>query len=213
MFAVIWLDEMKKPVSVAGMWDEGQGEYDDSGARQYALLLNMPGYGGANQVTPHVSAEGGVTRRADGTPLPWNVDYAATASEVPVGQWVTVGFSYNGEYVKAYLNGTFEPREMNPVKDNREDRYFTNEGPHGAPRGINPYYHGRGIFCYAKSLGEQKPRGGADFTVGTAYTGGSILRQPLIGRIGGLAVFNRALSDAEMKQLHDAARLPLPSKH
>ncbi len=27
------------------------------------------------------------------------------------------------------------------------------------------------------------------------------------GRFGGLAIFNRALSDAEMKALHDAARI------
>ena len=29
-----------------------------------------------------------------------------------------------------------------------------------------------------------------------------------IGRFGGLAVFNRALTDTEMRQLHDAANLP-----
>jgi hypothetical protein len=92
------------------------------------------------------------------------------------------------------------------VKDKRTDRYFTQEGPGGGDRGMNPYYHGRGIFRYDPTKhAESKPGGGSDFTVGARYAVGSMLGEATIGKFGGLAVFNRALTDAEMKQLHDAA--------
>ena len=35
-----------------------------------------------------------------------------------------------------------------------------------------------------------------------------MLGEASIGRFGGLAVFNRALTAAEMKRLHDASNLP-----
>ncbi len=205
--AFVKLDSASK-VSVAGMWYEGGGAGDDTGSRQYALLLDMPAYGGAGQVTPHVSSEGGVTRRADGTALPWCVDYAASVSTVRTGEWVSVGFTYDSEYIKAYYNGAFEPRELDPVADNRTDRYFTEEGPGGGDRGMNPYYHGRGIFTYDPDLhAATKPQGGADFTVGARYAGGGYSSETMEGAIGGLAVFDRALTDAEMLALHAAAGL------
>ncbi|EAQ78862.1 hypothetical protein [Blastopirellula marina] len=206
MFAVVRLDEMKKGVTIAGIWNEGEGKGDDKGVRQYAILLNMPAYGGSRQLVPHISAEGGVTRRADGSPFPWCADYAASVSQVPTAEWVTLGFTYDGQYIRAYYNGVMEARELDPKKDRREDRYFTSEGPDGGSRGMNPYYHGRGIFTYeAEKHAESKPSGPADFTVGARYAVGSILSETLKGRMGGLAVFNRALTDAEMKQLHESA--------
>ena len=97
---------------------------------------------------------------------------------------------------------------MDAVKDKRSDRYFTTEGPGGAPRGMNPYYHGRGIFRYdAKLHSKTKPGGPADFTVGARYAGGSMLGEALKGRMAGLAVFRRALSDDEMLRLHRAANV------
>ena len=74
---------------------------------------------------------------------------------------------------------------------------------------MNPYFHGRGLFCYDPAWHAQsKPGGGSDFTVGARYAVGRMLGEASIGRFGGLAVFNRALTDAEMKRLHDAANLP-----
>lgn len=209
MFAVVRLDEMKRGVTIAGIWSEGKGAHDDSGTRQYSMLLNMPTYGGARQLTPHVSSEGGVSRRADGTGLPWCADFAASRSVVPEGQWVTLGFTYDGKWLRAYFNGVMEERKVDPVADKRDDRYFTSEGPDGGHRGINPYYHGRGIFRYDPAIHSTiKPSGGADFTVAARYAVGSMLGEAMKGRIGGLAVFSRAITDAEMKQLHDAANIP-----
>lgn len=211
MFAVVFIREVEKSRTVAGIWNEGKGANDDTGTRQYALLMHMPAYGGARRLVPHISSEGGVTRRADGSPLPWNADYAATRSEIPEGRWCTVGFTYDAEYIRAYLNGVMEERALDPVKDRRNDRYFTREGPGGKDRGMNPYYHGRGIFRYDPKLHATTRMPPSDFTVGARHAAGTMFSDATRGKFGGLAVFNRALTDAEMKALHDAAgvdRLP-----
>jgi len=213
MFAVIQLQEMKRGVTIAGIWSEGKGAHDDTGTRQYAMLLNMPTYGGPRQLTPHVSCEGGVTRRADGSAFPWCCDYAASRSVVPIGQWVTLGFTYDSQYIRAYFNGVLEERPLVPGVDKRDDPYFTSEGPQAGPRGVNPYYHGRGIFCYDPARhAESKPGGGADFTVGARYAVGSFLGEAMHGKMGGLAVYDRALSADEMLRLHESANLPALSE-
>jgi hypothetical protein len=209
MFAVVRIVNLKQSRTIAGMWSEGKGANDDTGTRQYALLMNMPTYGGPNKLVPHISSEGGVTRRADGSAFPWCADYAVTAHDVPVETWCTVGFTYDGKFIRAYLNGVLDELSLDPEKHKRTDRYFTHEGPNGGDRGMNPYYHGRGIFAYDRAKhAASKPGGGSDFTVGARYAVGKMLGEATIGRFGGLAVFNRALSDQEMKRLHDAANLP-----
>lgn len=208
MFAVVRIVDLRQSRTIAGMWSEGRGRDDDTGTRQYALLMNMPTYGGARQLVPHISSEGGVTRRADGSAFPWCADYAATRREVPEEVWCTLGFTYDGAYICAYIDGVLDRRPLDPVKDKRNDRYFTQEGPGGKDRGMNPYYHGRGIFRYDPARHAQsKPMGGSDFTVGARMAVGSMLREATIGRFGGLAVFNRALTEGEMMSLHRAARI------
>lgn len=121
--------------------------------------------------------------------------------------------THDGKYLRAYVKGVMEERPLDPVKEKRTDRYLTNEGPDGKDRGMNPYFHGRGIFKYDPALhATTKPGGGADFTVSARYAVGTMLGEATRGRFGGLAVFTRALTDAEMKRLHDAANIPaLPS--
>lgn len=208
LFAAVRMNRIRGGGTIAGIWSEGKGANDDTGTRQYALLYNMGAYGGPGQLTPHISAEGGVTRRADGSAFPWCADYAASVSKIPEGAWATLGFTYDGKYIRAYFNGVMEERPFDPKKDRREDRYFTREGPDGGPRGTNPFYHGRGIFRYDAALhAGTKPIGGADFTVGACYAVGDHVGNPMLGRIGGLAVFNRALTDGEMRRLHESARI------
>ncbi|HSJ03336.1 MAG TPA: hypothetical protein VK956_12820 [Verrucomicrobium sp.] len=210
IFAVVRLQDLKVSRTVAGMWSEGKGKDDDSGTRQYALLMNMPAYGGPNKLTPHISAEGGVTRRADGSKFPWCADYAVSAGEVPTDKWCTLAFTYDSQYVRAYVNGRLDENKLDPVKHRRTDPYFLKEGPNGGDRGLNPYYHGRGIFTYDPAQHAQsKPMGGSDFIVGARYAVGSLFAEgkATIGRFGGLAVFNRALSDAELKKLHESAAI------
>jgi hypothetical protein len=121
---------------------------------------------------------------------------------------VTLGFTYDGAYIRAFINGVCEPRSLNATQDKRTDHYFTQEGPDGRDRGMNPYYHGRGIFTYDPAKhAASKPGGGADFTVGARYAVGSFLGEATIGKFGGLAVFDRALSEAEMHSLHLASSI------
>jgi hypothetical protein len=72
---------------------------------------------------------------------------------------------------------------------------------------MNPYYHGRGIFRYDPAQHAGTKIGGSDFCIGSRYAVGSRTGEATIGKFGGLAVFARALSDAEMKALHDAAKV------
>ena len=202
MFAVVRIVNLKQSRTIAGMWSEGKGANDDTGTRQYAMLMNMPTYGGPNKLVPHISSEGGVTRRADGSAFPWCADYAATAGEVPTERWCSLGFTYDGKYIRAYIDGVLDELKLDPVKHKRTDPYFTKEGPGGKDRGMNPYFHGRGIFRFAQQPGKVS---GSDFTVGARYAVGSMLGEATIGKFGGLAVFNRAITDAEMKKMHDAA--------
>lgn len=207
MFAVVYIDDVERSRTIAGIWNEGKGAHDDTGTRQYAMLVHMPAYGGARRLTPHISAEGGVTRRNDGTALPWNADYASPVSEIPERRWVTLGFTYDGQYIRAYQDGVLEPRKLDPEKDRRTDRYFTKEGPDGSDRGMNPYYHGRGIFKYDPEKHAKTKMPPSPFTVGARHAEGQMLIDAFRGQFGGLAVFNRALSDEEMKKLHEAANI------
>lgn len=145
---------------------------------------------------------GGPIARVAGGPFS---GYAATRREVPEATWCTLGFTYDGAYIRACIDGVLDARELDPVKDRRNDRYFMHEGPGGKDRGMNPYYHGRGIFSYDPVKHAKTKIGGSDFTVGARMAVGSMLREATKGRFGGLAVFNRALSDAEMRRLHRAA--------
>ncbi len=206
IFALVKMDGYdQRGGTVAGMWSEGQGQGDDSGTRQYALLLDMNWYGGPKQVTPHVSAEGGATRRADGTMLPWCADYAATPRRYPVGRWCSMGMTYDGTSIRAYLDGVCEHRSLQPAQDNRDDRYFTYEGPDGGDRGMNPYYHAKGIYRHDPTRQNARLGGGSDFVVGAREVGGRSGNEPLAGTLGGLAVFDDSLSDEQMLALHRAA--------
>lgn len=221
MIAWIKLAKMDRGVTVAGKWYEGQGRGDNAGSRQYSLLLNIPAYGGRDAVCPHISAEGGVTVRADGTRFPWCVDYAVTPPVVQTNRWISVGFTYDAEYVTAYYDGQLQRRAPKPDEDRRTDAYFTQHGAGyvaNAPstytnRGVNPYYHGRGIYDpesidYRSDLGIEVAAP-ADFTVGTRYVSGNLMGEPLVGNFGGLAVFDRALDADEMSFVHSAAQLEI----
>jgi hypothetical protein len=202
MLAVV---RVRSGKTIAGIWSEGKGHGDDSGTRQYAMLMDMPTYGGPNKLTPHISSEGGVTYRADGSKFPWCADYAAGKTTLPRDEWMTLGFTYDGQFIRAYFNGVLDAQDFDAEKQKRTDPYFTTEGPNSGPRGINPFYHGRGIFAYDAAKHANTKIAPSDFTVGSRLVMGGKLREALIGDMAGLAVFNRALSDEEMKTLHAVA--------
>ena len=161
---------------VGGMWNE----YQDGGKRQYGLFVSLPHYNGGDQVCGHISKTGKPT-----PPFPYSIDYSASAQVVAKDKWQCVAFTYDGKYIKSFLNGEFKPREHELINNTKGfDGY-----PDGLTQSKNPYY-------YPDGMGNN----GSDFTVGAVLLK-SGMGNFFKGLIGGLAVFNRALSQEEIKTL------------
>ncbi|MEZ4776418.1 MAG: LamG domain-containing protein [Bacteroidia bacterium] len=161
---------------VGGMWNE----YLDGGKRQYGLFVSLPYYNGKNQVCGHISQTGKPT-----PPFPYSIDYSASKQEVTPNEWVCVAFTYNGKYIKSYVNGVFEAREPELIDHTK--------GFEGYPEGLtqikNPYHFPAGMG-----------NNGSDFTVGAVLLK-SGMGNFFKGQIGGLAVFDRALKEKEIQAL------------
>ena len=161
---------------VAGMWNE----YEDGGKRQYGLFVSLPHYNGANQVCGHISRTGKPT-----PPFPFSIDYSASRQLVPKDEWCVVAFTYDGEYIRSYLDGRFEERE--------EELINHTKGFEGYPDGLrqvkNPYYFPDGI-------GDN----GSDFTVGAVFVANRIGNY-FKGDIAAIAVYDRALGAEEIEKI------------
>lgn len=159
---------------VAGMWNE----YEDGGKRQYGLFVSLPHYNGANQVCGHISQTGKPT-----PPFPYSIDYSASKQTVPANEWCAVAFTYDGEYIRSYFNGQFEPRQ--------EELINHTIGFEGYPEGLrqvkNPYYFPDGI-------GDN----GSDFTMGAVFVNKRIGNY-FKGEIGGVAIYDRALTAEQVE--------------
>jgi hypothetical protein len=115
-------------------------------------------------------------------PIPFPIDYSASKQKVPFNKWCCVAFTYDGQIIKSYLNGVFESRE--PELINNTAGY---EGyPNGLMQSKNPYYFPDGIG-----------NNGSDFTIGAVLLK-SGMGNFFKGLIGGVAVFNRSLTEMEI---------------
>ena len=100
-------------------------------------------------------------------------------------EWTFVAFTYDGQYIRSYVNGQFQSREKELILNTKGFEGY----PDGLIQSKNPYYFPDGIG-----------NNGSDFTVGAVLLKrgmGNFFK----GQIGGLAVFNRALSPKELKKL------------
>jgi hypothetical protein len=161
---------------VGGMWNE----YQDGGKRQYGLFVSLPHYNGRDQVCGHISKTGKPT-----PPFPYSIDYSASKQTVAKNEWQYVAFTYDGKYIKSFLNGEFQPREPELINNTKGFEGF----PEGLTQFKNPYY-------FPDGMGNN----GSDFTVGAVLLK-SGMGNFFNGLIGGLAVFDRALSENEVKNL------------
>jgi hypothetical protein len=161
---------------VGGMWNE----YLDGGKRQYGLFVSLPHYNGRDQVCGHISKTGKPT-----PPFPYSIDYSASGQKVPADEWCCVAFTYDGKYIKSYLNGEFAARKPELINNTAGYEGYTD----GLVQSKNPYY-----FPYGMG------NNGSDFTVGAVLLK-SGMGNFFKGQIGGLCVFNRALTVAEIKNL------------
>lgn len=155
---------------IAGVWNEHR-------QRQYGMFLNLKIWDSSEQVGAHVSSHGGPTPG-----YPYCMDVAIGATPVPFNSWQCVAMSYDGVHATAWLDGRLDTRE-----------------PQGE-LGRNPCRYPGGLH-----------KGGADFSVGAVArpakvvsdgkggfieTGG-VIANPFVGLLGGLAIYDRALSAEE----------------
>jgi hypothetical protein len=143
---------------VAGIWNETNKK------RQYGLFLNLSIWESSQQVCGHVSSIGGPTLG-----YRWCMDSSIGQTEIPLEEWHFVAFTYDGEYVRSYVNGILDERSIR-----------------------NPYHYPGGLFDGGQD--------GADFTVG-AVDRSQEIGNFFVGSIGGLAIYNKALTNEEMHQL------------
>ena len=158
---------------VGGMWNE----YQDGGKRQYGLFISLPHYNGEDQVCGHISRTGKPT-----PPFPYSIDYSASKQKVPYNEWCCVAFTYDGQIIKSYLNGAFEPREPELIKNTSGYEGY----PNGLTQSKNPYF-------YPDGIGNNR----SDFTIGAVLLK-SGMGNFFKGFIGGVAVFNRSLTEKEI---------------
>lgn len=157
---------------VGGIWQE----HDGDPRRQYGLFIHLPLYGGKDNVCGHVSQAGGASPG-----LPYSRDYSANISSVPFREWVCAAFTYDGIEARSYLNGVFEPRPEYKEPD--------------PPKAMG-WTYSKNPYRFEEGLGDN----GGDFTVGAVLlTRG--MGNHFGGRIGGLAVFRRALPPDELQRL------------
>lgn len=169
-----WMD--LKNCFIAGMWNEGS----DGGKRQYGLFVSLPYYNGLNQVCGHISKTGKPTR-----PFPFSIDYSASKQCVQKNKWCCVAFTYDGNHIKSYLNGVFAFRKPELINNTKGFPGF----PNGLVKSKNPYYFPYGIG-----------NNGSDFTFGAVMLKkgmGNFFK----GLIGGIAIYNRALTDDELLKI------------
>lgn len=160
---------------ICGLWDE----FTNGGKRQYGLFVNLPKYNGKNNVCGHISRTGKPT-----PPFPYSVDYSASKQTVLVGDtnWNLIGFTYDGYQVKSYCNGVFLNREVELINDTK-----------GFPGYENGMYASKNPYIFPFGMGNN----GANFTVGgnLIHSGYSNFFN---GKIAGIAIFDRVLSDVEI---------------
>ncbi len=156
---------------IAGVWNEHK-------RRQYGTFLNLGIHDSRQQLGAHVSSHGGATPG-----FPYCMDAAIGATKIATGEWRCVAITYGNGEARAYLDGVLDVRE-----------------PQGEP-GRNPFTYPGGLL-----------KGSADFTVGAVsrpvavdaapdggfVESGNVVANPFVGLLGGLAVFDRALTAAEV---------------
>lgn len=162
------------------------GLWDEANSRRnFGLFLDLATYGGDDQVCGHISDHGGVTPG-----YTFNRDYSASARKIgSTGGYRFVAFTYDGAQAISYLDGLADSRPT--FTDTNAQTYAKN--PYAFTAGLN---HSATI---------------ADFTVGANLVSGPAIGNMLAGRIGGLVVYSRALSAAEVMDVHQSALVPSTS--
>jgi hypothetical protein len=169
---------------VGGVWEE------DRSWRQYAIFMDHTGGCAAkNGLVAHISAEGG--------PSPgqrYCESRACGVTELQPGAWHCVANTYDGQSIKAYVNGTLDAKQGDP------NNPFLYPNPPKFPNG--------GIFTPHAGTG-------ANFSMGAnlIHDGGGIgaghLGNEFVGLIGAFAVYNQSLESSEITALCQGKTRPV----
>ena len=100
-------------------------------------------------------------------------------------QWHCIAFTYDGTHIKSFLDGEFQAREPEIINHTKGFEGY----PQGLTQSKNPYF-------FPDGMGDN----GSDFTVGAVMLS-SGMGNFFYGQIGGLAVFDRALTEEEIADL------------
>ena len=179
---VAWIQRESDSVwqYIAGMWNERDAK------RQYALFTcagsqtnfeTMDRIPAKHQTHGYASDVGGATPGK-----PFCFSYASGKTKLPKREWVMIAYTYDHNFLRVYVNGKL-------------DRH----------PGYNPFPWDKPIFDGGKD--------GADFTVARQclpnwphYPDAEkpMRKQGFGGKLGGLAVYKRALSPDELETMHNA---------
>jgi len=179
---------------IAGVWDEGDERFrgqptgvgERAPGRQYALFLSGAWQNDCrtyertraeHQVHGYVSPQGGATPG-----YPYAFDYATGATRIAPGRWTMIAYTFDGQSLRVYVDGQLDANGgCNP---------FAYDGPihNGAERGAD--------FTVAQRNHPQWP----SYPHRTPDNA-----EGFDGRIAGLAVYDRALTPAEIEHLHEGA--------
>lgn len=209
---VVWLRREAGNHAVAGIWHEGTDLEDhaapparvERGMRQYALFLGLAANPGASAA--HVS-DNGASSFGDR----YARHLSVTPETLPAGEWVAAGFVFDNraDTVTSYLNGRASEYWIEDPAAHPFYQYAARawaKGEYRPPREfvrvvdgrlaalkVNPYWFPHDLYAPAR---EEE---GGPFTIGRVIHQGR--SHGFTGAIGGVAVFRRALSPAEMQRL------------
>lgn len=173
VLALVYITQTGALQYIAGCW----GENNNDPRRQYGLFYNSTTYGGSKAVIGHISKSGGASPN-----LPYSREQSASQSPVELNRWCVLAMTYDGAQIKSFYDCRWEPRPT-----------YTEPG---APNGEGLTYS-KNPFLWSEGLNDGKL---SDFAVGANRLTSSWTNY-FYGRIGGLAVFKKALSQAELMRV------------
>ncbi len=215
---VVWLKRLADSGNhaVAGIWHEGtdlrergpEAKRVERGQRQYAIFSGLAANNGASAA--HVSENGA---SSFGDKFARNI--SVTPEKIPVGEWTAVALVFDNrrDTVTSYVDGKATEYW---IPDPAAHPFF--QWPAGAwargeyrpPKGfvrtekgklaalkVNPFWFPHDLYTPAADAG-------GPFTIGRVIHMGRNGTSP--GLIGGVAVFDRALSPRQIRRLSELAR-------
>lgn len=181
---------------IAGMWNEGDERYkgqtqasgEGAPARQYAMFISGAWQSdyttyertrAEHQPMGYISPYGGATPEH-----PFAFDYATGGTRLEQDRWYMIAYTFDGEAIRVYVNGKLDENGN-----------------------YNPFLYDGSIHDGGEN--------GSDFTVAQrdhpkwpSYPKGTPnYNEGFDGRIGGLAVYDCALTQEEIKKLYKATML------